>query len=132
MCSSPAPSPRVQTRGLKQGVSNLGYGLPEVLRLRAVTWRWKERSDRGLQLGLIAQAVETVLPELVTTAKDAEQTKVLNYTGLLPVMIKALQEQQTQIEQQQREIEMLKPRQQEALKRLVCADHPQAEVCKSN
>jgi len=73
-----------------------------------------------------------VLPELVTTAKDAEQTKVLNYTGLLPVMIKALQEQQTQIEQQQREIEMLKPRQQEALKRLVCADHPQAEVCKSN
>ena len=101
----------------QQDKSNLGYGLSEALRLRPVTWRWKDRPERGLQLGLIAQEVEKVLPELVTTTKDAEQTKGLNYTGLLPVVIKAIQEQQQQIE---------------ALKKIVCADHPKAEVCKSN
>jgi hypothetical protein len=52
-------------------------------------------TDGGRQLGLIAQEVETVLPELVTTDKDTEQTKGLNYIGLVPVAIKAIQEQGT-------------------------------------
>jgi len=63
---------------VKQNVTTLGYGLSEVLRLRPVTFNWKDRPHRGRQLGLIAQEVESVLPELVTTDKDAEQTKLLN------------------------------------------------------
>src|SRR5262249_2429478 len=43
---------------LKQGISNLGYGLPEVMRLRPVTWIWKQKPEQGTQLGLIAQDVE--------------------------------------------------------------------------
>jgi hypothetical protein len=81
-------------------VSDLGYGLHEVLQLRPVSWNWKDRPDRGRQLGLIAQEVETVLPELVTTDKDGEHTKGLNYIGLVPVTIKAIQEQQARIEDQ--------------------------------
>src|SRR5262249_44420701 len=57
------------------------------------------------QIGLIAQEVEAVLPELVSTDKDAEHTKGLNYTGLVPVTIKAIQEQQAQIEEQNSKIE---------------------------
>jgi hypothetical protein len=82
---------------LKQRVLNLAYGLPEVLRLRPVSWHWKDRPERGPQLGLIAQEVEALLPELVTTDRAAEQTKGLNYIGLLPVIIKAIQEQQLTI-----------------------------------
>ena len=82
---------------LKQGIRTLGYGLHEVLQLRPVSWTWKEKSDGRAQLGLIAQEVETVVPELVTTATDEEQTKGLNYLGLLPVVIKAIQEQQDTI-----------------------------------
>ena len=89
---------------LKQDVASLSYGLREVLRLRPVTWNWKAKPDGGRQLGLIAQEVETVLPELVTTDKDAEQTKGLSYIGLVPVTIKAIQEQQTQIEDQRKVI----------------------------
>jgi hypothetical protein len=89
---------------LKDGVANLGYGLHEVLQLRPVTWHWKDKPDHRQQLGLIAQEVETVLPELVSTEKDAEQTKGLNYIGLVPVTIKAIQEQQAQIEDQQKRI----------------------------
>jgi hypothetical protein len=41
--------------------------------------------------------VEPVVPELVTTDTDADRTKGINYTGLVPVMIKAIQEQQEAI-----------------------------------
>ncbi len=93
---------------LKQGVANLGYGLKHVLQLRPVTWTWKQRPDDRLQFGLIAQEVETVLPELVTTEKDAEQTKGINYIGLMPVVIKAIQEQQKEFEQKEAAIKSLK------------------------
>jgi Chaperone of endosialidase len=89
---------------LKQNISTLGYGLAEVLRLRPVTWRWKEHPETGQQLGLVAQDVEPVLPEPISTYKDPEQTKGLNYTGLLPVLVKAMQEQQAQIERQSRQL----------------------------
>jgi endosialidase-like protein len=95
---------------LKEGISNIGYGLPEVMRLRPVTWTWKQKPEQGVQLGLIAQEVETVLPELVATDKDVDHTKGLNYIGLVPVTIKAIQEQQAQIEDQQKHISELEAR----------------------
>jgi endosialidase-like protein len=90
---------------LKQKVTGLDYGLAQILQLRPVTYEWKDRPDRGRQLGLIAQEVETVLPELVTTDKDSEQTKGVNYIALVPVTIKAIQEQQAQIQEQHTQIE---------------------------
>jgi hypothetical protein len=79
---------------LKQGVRTLSYGLHDVMQLRPVSYTWTQTSNRHEQLGLLAQEVEAVVPELVTTANDADQTKGINYIGLLPVMIKAMQEQQ--------------------------------------
>jgi hypothetical protein len=86
---------------LKHNVANLDYGLREVLRLRPVTWSWTDRPDRGRQLGLIAQEIEPVIPELVARGKDEAQTLGLNYIGLVPVVIKAIQEQQATIQDQQ-------------------------------
>jgi hypothetical protein len=114
---------------LKQGVANLGYGLPEVMQLRPVTYTWKEKPEQGVQLGLVGQEVERVVPELVTTAKDEQQTKGINYIGLVPVTIKAIQEQQAQIEGQQKTIEQQQI-QIDQLKQLLCYEHAQAEVCK--
>jgi hypothetical protein len=61
------------------------------------------------QYGLIAQDLETVLPELVTTSqmpvkvingeRQMEEIKAVNYPALIPVLIKALQEQQKQIDE---------------------------------
>ena len=58
-----------------------------------------------------------MLPELISTDKDAEQTKGLNYTGPVPVTIKAIQEQQAQIKEQQERI----TEQQEQLERGCCS-----------
>ena len=92
---------------LKQGVSNLNYGLSQMLRLRPVSWRWKSEPHGNLQMGLVAQEVEQVLPELVLRGADPSQPLGLNYMALLPVAVKAIQEQQTQIREQQRQIERL-------------------------
>src|SRR5204863_8282055 len=82
---------------LKTGITNLRYGLSEVMRLRPVTWTWKDRPGGKIGLGLVAQDVKPILPELVEQSMDKDQTLSMNYLGLLPVVIKAIQEQQATI-----------------------------------
>ena len=107
---------------LKQNIQSLHYGLSEVMRLRPVTWQWKTQPTGKPQLGMIAQEVEPVMPELVIHDTNSSQPLTMNYMGFLPVMVKAMQQQQEEIKRQQNQIE--------ALKRLVCQDHPKAEVCR--
>jgi hypothetical protein len=95
---------------LKQDVLDLNYGLREVLQLRPVTWHWKDKPAGKLQLGLIAQEAQRVLPELVSEGKDPEKTLSLNYLGLTPVLVKAIQEQQTALEQKEADIKALQQR----------------------
>jgi hypothetical protein len=92
---------------LKQNITSLNYGLHHVLRLRPVSWHWKTEPEGKLQMGLVAQEVENVMPELVLREADATKPLGLNYMELLPVMIKATQEQQSQIQRQQKLIEQL-------------------------
>ncbi|HSS40090.1 MAG TPA: tail fiber domain-containing protein, partial [Polyangia bacterium] len=69
------------------------------LALRPVTYQWKDpaKHGEGLQVGLIAQEVQKLIPELVKSrGRDAEL--VLNYNGLIPVLVKAVQEQQAEID----------------------------------
>jgi hypothetical protein len=79
---------------LKENVQSLGYGLPELMRLRPVSWSWIDQTQKQLPMGLIAQDVDEVIPELVLRDPDPTRPLGLNYMGLLPVMIKAMQEQQ--------------------------------------
>jgi hypothetical protein len=51
---------------LKLGIRTLNYGLAEVLRLRPVTWRWKEHPERGPQLGLVVPMPTLPLPSAAT------------------------------------------------------------------
>ena len=46
---------------------------------------------------MIAQEIETVLPEVVKTAPDG--SKAVAYTEIIPVLIEAIKEQQKEIEQ---------------------------------
>lgn len=86
---------------LKRNVTDLSYGLGEILRLRPVSYEWRDRSDGRQNLGLIGQEVEGVIPEIVARGKDEAGMMSLNYTGLVPVLIKAIHEQQAAIGEQQ-------------------------------
>ncbi|MEA1676249.1 tail fiber domain-containing protein [Nitrospirillum sp. BR 11163] len=99
---------------LKTDVAALPDGaLDQVLRLRPVTFRWKAPKDaemEGRQTGLIAQETEAVLPDAVMTAKDKAGTKSIKYNEVMVTMLKALQEQQGLIQQQQKTIQALQDR----------------------
>ena len=49
---------------------------------------------KARQYGFIAQEVENVYPNLVTTANDEMKTKSVNYDGFIPVLVASVQELQ--------------------------------------
>jgi hypothetical protein len=60
---------------LKENISELDYGLDEILQLRPVTYDWKDDvrpfpENTEIQYGLLAQEVEAVMPAIVDTAPD--------------------------------------------------------------
>jgi hypothetical protein len=63
--------------------------------IRGVRFDWK--SNNQPSVGVIAQEVEKVLPELVHTVDDG--TKTVSYGNLVAVLIEALKEQQEQIDE---------------------------------
>jgi hypothetical protein len=86
----------------KQRVEPIQNAVERLEQLAGVTFDWKpdERPDftfpQGRQLGLVAQEVEAVFPEAVTTAEDG--TKSVAYSTLVPVLIQAIKEQQRKID----------------------------------
>jgi Chaperone of endosialidase len=68
-------------------------------------FRYEELKEMGLpkerQFGLIAQELEKVVPELVfqhSEGKNQEHYKGINYTGLIPILIQGMKDQQAEIE----------------------------------
>ena len=63
----------------------------------------------NIHLGLIAQEVQKVIPEVVTQITDKEEDGMgylgIAYSELIPVLIGAIQDQQNIIEDQQSQIE---------------------------
>lgn len=86
----------------KQHVRPLVGALAGVVALQAVRYDWNTLGVQhggaagAEQVGLLAQEVEKIYPELVSTDKDGY--KAVNYAQLTPVLIEALKEQQQQLE----------------------------------
>jgi len=55
------------------------------------------------QIGFLAQEVEKVFPELVTHPKSEDEFCSLNYNGVIPILLEAIKEQQSMIENLQKE-----------------------------
>jgi hypothetical protein len=97
---------------LKRNISNTQYGLSTVMALRPVEYEKKNSISESVynrhEIGFIAQEIAKVLPSLVTEGKDADKTLAVSYTELIPVLTKAIQEQQAEIDNQKTQIETLK------------------------
>ncbi len=93
---------------LKKDIQPLEGALEKVASLKGVSYNWrteeypKKGFSRDRQIGLIAQDVEKVLPELVRTDKDGK--KSLAYDKLTSVLVEAIKAQQGEIKTQQKEI----------------------------
>jgi hypothetical protein len=80
---------------IKKDVKDLEYGLKEVLNLKPKSY--KMINNDLAQIGFIAQEVEQILPELVDESNKG--MKGLSYGQMTAVLVKAIQEQQAQIEE---------------------------------
>jgi hypothetical protein len=90
---------------LKKEVEPLNYGLQEVMRLRPVSYEWKNRANKERTIGLLAQEVEKVMDEVVSTADDEIGSRGVRYVNMVPVLIKAIQDQQKIIEAQKEQLD---------------------------
>jgi hypothetical protein len=95
---------------LKENVVGLPYGLDAVRRLRPVAFTWKDGLDDQQHHGLIAQEVAHVLPDLVRAGDDPDRTLSMNYAEIVPVLVKAIQQQQDEIDTQAGQIAALEAR----------------------
>lgn len=111
---------------LKNNLSKITNGLGTLMKLSPYSYQYEKIAGMNLPSGnhhgFIAQDVQAVLPELVTKAiqpaKYDPVTKVklsepveflsVNYIELIPYLVKAIQEQQVQIEALKTELERLK------------------------
>jgi hypothetical protein len=95
---------------LKTNIEPLQYGLKEVMAMRPVRYNWISNPGQPSNIGLIAQEVQKLVPEVVK-GDAGKETLGMNYAELVPVLINAIKEQQNEIEKIEKDIEALKNKQ---------------------
>ena len=100
---------------LKENITDATPKLDKLNQVRVVNYNLKTNPNEKL-LGVVAQELEQIFPSMVSETVDMDEngkeldtkTKSVKYTVFIPMLIKALQEQQTQIEELKAEITALK------------------------
>ena len=86
---------------LKENIKNIDNPLEKISMINGITFDWinneKAHSNLGSDIGVIAQEIEEVLPEVVTTRDNGY--KAVKYEKIVPLLIEAIKEQQEQIEE---------------------------------
>jgi len=80
---------------LKKNVNKIDNPLDKITQINGVTFEWK--SDDRKALGVIAQEVETVFPELISLSQQGYLS--LNYNGLIAVLIESIKELKKEVEE---------------------------------
>ena len=109
---------------LKTNIKTEQSALQKIMQLRPVSYEYKTEEYKFMQLpekiqhGFVAQELQKVFPEAVQEVKQpvfeknqlvrTEEFSAVNYQSLVPVLFKAIQEQQAQIEALQKEVNELK------------------------
>ena len=95
---------------LKDNIRPIESAVFKVQQIRGVTFDWNEKAgkfaqEKGHDVGLIAQEVEKVLPEIVQIREDG--IKAIQYEKVVPLLVEAIKEQQVTIENLTKRIELL-------------------------
>jgi Chaperone of endosialidase len=98
----------VSSARFKRDIRDMGAKSDRLMKLRPVTFRYKDDSAGTLQYGLIAEEVARVYPELVIYGADGKAQSVAYH--LLPAML--LNEMQKQIRENQRKLAQIAALQQ--------------------
>lgn len=94
---------------LKTEIKSLDGMLDKILKLKGVSFNWKDKElnkTAGKQIGFIAQAVEKVFPEVVIT--DKQGMKAINYAALVSPVVESVKELFSKVQSHDKDIAELK------------------------
>ncbi|MGB1040545.1 MAG: tail fiber domain-containing protein [Flavobacteriales bacterium] len=115
---------------LKTNIAPLSYGLADLMRIKTISYNWKDDERQIKKIGFNAQNLLQVIPEVVQTHSEQtneetgevtyEENETLGvfYSDMIPVLTKSIQEQQAIIEKQAAENQELK-KEMEEMKKLL-------------
>jgi hypothetical protein len=86
---------------LKENIQKIDNPIDKIIRINGVTFDWK--SNNKSSMGVIAQNIEKVLPQLV----HGEDSKTVNYNGIIGLLIECVKTQQEQIDNLNRRLDEL-------------------------
>lgn len=92
-------------RRWKTNFKKIENALGKLNQINGYYYNWKDKKDQSLQVGVIAQEIEVVLPEIVSTDKNGY--KSADYSKISALLIQVAKEQQGIIENQETKIEEL-------------------------
>ncbi|MBX3043344.1 MAG: tail fiber domain-containing protein [Candidatus Kapabacteria bacterium] len=87
----------------KENIATLDNSLERVKQLRGVSFTWTSNPEYGTRIGFIAQEFEKVIPELAFT-NPTDGYMGINYAEMTAVLVEAMKEQQTIIDEQNKRI----------------------------
>ena len=84
---------------LKDNIKPISDPINKILKIGGYTFDWNKKQDtyNGHDVGVIAQEVEKVLPEVVETRKNGY--KAVKYEKMVPLLIESIKNQQKQIDE---------------------------------
>jgi hypothetical protein len=96
------------SRRWKTDIKTIDRALDKVMDLRGVSYKWK--TDGKPDIGLIAEEVGEVIPEIVAFEENGSDAKSVDYQRIVALLIEATKEQQKTIDELQAEVNNLKTR----------------------
>jgi len=84
---------------LKKDITPITDALFSLSQIHGYRYQWKNRVNKDDQIGLIAQEVQAVYPELIS--ENEEGMLSVSYTKMVPVLLEAIKEQQEMISDQE-------------------------------
>jgi endosialidase-like protein len=78
---------------LKENITDFNGGLKEIIELKPQTYFWKNDINKEIDIGFVAQEVQKVIPEAVTSYEENNETYLaVNEGEFIPYIINAIQE----------------------------------------
>lgn len=121
-------SPCSSSLRYKTSVQNFSRGLDVVRRLQPITFDWRDGGAHDIGFG--AEEVNAVEP-LLTTRNSRGEIEGVKYPQITAVLVNAVNEQQTEIEIQRKQIAQ-QQKLIDGLKQIICAQNAAAEICQED
>ena len=112
---------------LKRDLEEIPNALDKLMELHGYYYFWKQGADQSRQVGVVAQEVEAVLPELVHTGTDG--IKTVDYPKLTALLIESTKELKAQADEAKARADKAEADAAQ-LKTFLCGQFPHAPMCR--